>query len=66
MAKSNSYSQINKFNPNLLASEQPAVPSKVVQSKRKASCAQTNYYANQNWDQLIAKTLDINDITKSK
>jgi hypothetical protein len=40
-------------------------PSRLIQKKAVAKCTPGNFYNRQNWDDLINRTLNANDLIKS-
>lgn len=65
LTKSSSYLPQNKFNGDLISgSERPS--GRLVQKKMKAECAPVNFYKNQGWEELIARTIDANTISTTR
>lgn len=51
----------NVFKPNFLAHSEKVLP---VTPKYRPPCAPANLYQKQDWNDLLAKTLDVNSMTK--
>ena len=65
MLQSNSSRQIyhRSFKSSLLSHNHDPLPK---EEKPKAKCAPINYYNPQSWEQMLQRTLTVNDLVKAK